>query len=169
VIAAALALAAGAATAAHSATPPSSVSAPRTTTVTPQVTAPGGRLQAQGAGAVSIEGSLVVFGLIQGRGSLLVQDLEGDGKVTLAGRKRSLGRTGTLRLPRATGRFYIAGSRLRVRIAGPKLVASAAGRGRFLLEGIGQLVLNGGPTVTWPDPPEPQDLLPPVQGSSRSR
>ena len=153
----------GAAAAAQrqAAVPPSTVTAARTTTVQPQVVAPAtGRLQAQGAGAISLEGSMVAFGLIKGTASVLVQDLAGDSKVTVGGRQRRIGRTGTLRLGSATGRFYIQGTRIRVRISGPVLVASAAGRGRFLLEGAGSYSVNGGDKQDWPDPPEPIELLP---------
>ena len=129
-----------------------------------------GQIEATGTGAVTIRGRVVAFGLIPGRASLVVTDFDGDATVRIDGvLKRIPARTGVLRLRRASGRFYIEGSSLRVRIVGAGLVVSAAGRGRANLVGVGDYRLNDGPERDWPGAREPVPLLPPRSEEGRRR
>lgn len=111
------------------------------------------RFQAAGSGALTLQGRIVAFGLLPQRGRLVIVDRRGDGYVTFNGRRRlaprSGGRPRTVRIPRAEGRFYAAGSKISITLAGPHLSVSAAGRGMVRLRGDGQYAVNEGPLTPW--------------------
>src|SRR5687767_13631 len=77
------------------------------------------QIEATGTGAVTLRGRVVAFGLIPGRGSIVVTDFDGDAVVRIDGvLKRIPARADVLRLTRVTGRFYVEGTDVRVRIVG---------------------------------------------------
>lgn len=111
------------------------------------------RFQANGTGAVGLNGSVVAFGLLPERGRLVVTDRAGDGYVTLDGRRRLAPTAGararTVRMPRAHGRFYVSGSDITLSLRGANMTISAAGSGVVRLSGEGQYSLNEGPLTSW--------------------
>ena len=125
------------------------------------------QLEATGTGAVTLRGRLVAFGLIPGRGSIVVTDFDGDAVVRIDGVLKRIPRTDVLRLARVTGRFYVEGSDVRIRIVGTGVTVSAAGRGRATMVGVGSYRLNDGPELDWPGLGEPVLLQPPRADAER--
>jgi hypothetical protein len=113
-----------------------------------------------GTGAVTLNGQLAAVGVIPSNGQLVVTDMGGDTKLTLNGRPKRVSPRGTVKVPAASGQFYVAGKRLKVRVSGVSLTLSAAGRGRVSLAGVGSYALNGAAAQPWPAANGTIELLP---------
>jgi hypothetical protein len=136
------------------------LAAKRRGTARPKAAVPAGQLQVSGTGAVTLNGQLAAVGVIPSNGQLVVTDIGGDTKLTLNGRPKRVSQRGTVRVPGASGQFYVAGKRLRVRVSGVSLTLSAAGRGRVSLAGVGSYALNGAAAQPWPSANGTIELLP---------
>jgi hypothetical protein len=124
--------------------------------------APGAQLQIVGAGSVTADGNVVVYGVLKGRFALQVQDLAGGAKVTLNGGVLRFNRRNVVTRPGARGRLYIQGANVRVRLAGGQLQLSMAGRGVVTLAGAGSVQLNGAAAQPWTGFTGPIELTPPA-------
>lgn len=112
--------------------------------------APSARLEAVGAGRIVLVGRLVAYGQIGGRaGNLIVRDMAGDALVIVDGQRLEPNDRGWMRLRRASGRLYISGSRVTVRLSGSALNLAVAGNGGAILTGRGRYWLNGGEASDW--------------------
>jgi DNA-binding response OmpR family regulator len=112
--------------------------------------APSARLEAVGDGRIVLAGRLVAYGQMGGRAtSLIVQDMAGDAVVIVAGHRLEPNARGWVRLRRPSGRLYVSGSRVTVRVSGSALNLAVAGNGGAILVGDGRYWLNGGAAAAW--------------------
>jgi hypothetical protein len=96
-----------------------------------------------------LAGRLVAYGQMPTPSKLLVQDMAGDAVVFVAGQELEPNARGWVRVPRASGRLYISGSRITVRLTGTALSLAVAGNGAALLDGDGRYALNGADAGEW--------------------
>lgn len=110
---------------------------------------PSARLEAVGNGRVVLAGRLVAYGSMGVRTQLLVQDLAGDAVVMVSGQELRPNDHGWVRVGRASGRLYVSGTRVTVRVSGRALNLAVAGNGGAILDGDGRYWLNGGEPAEW--------------------
>lgn len=111
--------------------------------------APSAHLEAAGTGRIVLAGRLVAYGQMPAPSRLVVRDMAGDATVMVAGQELEPNARGWVRLPRATGRLYVSGSRVTVRLAGTALSLAVAGNGAALLDGQGRYWLNDEGAGEW--------------------
>jgi hypothetical protein len=144
-----LMLALGVATAA--AAPPDALpSSARLTGQVPTQT-PGERsaqLELRGFGTAQLNGRLVVYGKVEYADLIAVKDWHGDARLFFEGRQYWFKR-GWVGIKRASGRFYVQGRDIRVKIKGREMSIALAGNGRARLQGSGSFRLNGGASLPW--------------------
>ena len=117
-----------------------------------------GSLQATGTGTIVIRGqSLVAFGQVDPGTSFRVQDQAGDATVRVGNKSLAL-KNHVASVRNAGGGFYVRGSRVVVRITGPRVSISAVGRGKISLQGVGTYKVNDTPEADWATAVLPFDL-----------
>jgi hypothetical protein len=120
------------------------------------------RLQVDGDGTVRLTGRLVTFGLLPRRSTIWVVDRAGDARFVFDGRQPRVGAERATRV-RGSGRFYLSGSNVLLRVRGEDVSISAAGRGRLQLRGDGVYKLNDSPAMSWPTVPTPPVAVVPLR------
>jgi hypothetical protein len=111
---------------------------------------PTAQLIAAGNGTLTLEGKVVVYGVIRsGRGILYVRDLAGDAEVTVHGAPQAFPQSGQLRLHPRRSRFYVIGSCVSIRIRGSRMVIAAGVSGDAAVRGVGAYTVNAGPGRRW--------------------
>ena len=110
---------------------------------------PTAQLIAAGNGTLTLEGKVVVYGVIRsGRGILYVRDIAGDAEVTVHGAPQAFPESGQLRLHPRRNRFYVMGSCVSIRIRGSRMVIAAGVSGDAAVRGVGAYTVNAGPGRT---------------------
>jgi hypothetical protein len=119
-----------------------------------------GSLQATGTGTIVIRGQdLVAFGQVDPGTSIRVQDVAGNATVRVRDKAVALkNRVASVR--NAGGGFYVRGSRVVLRISGPRVSISAVGRGKVSFQGVGTYRVNDAPEADWATAGLPFDLQP---------
>lgn len=145
---------------------------------------PDGRVQADGTGAVTAEGRLVMIANASARGGTQVRvlDRQGDAVVTVNGLVQSprVTKAGNEYRFKQNGRFSISGSWVGIEVRGDAISASVAGAGTFRASGKGALTVNEGPSQAWsrqlivlgtgtPPPPVKAPAAPQKPGSRPGR
>ncbi|MDX6644455.1 MAG: hypothetical protein QOK40_182 [Miltoncostaeaceae bacterium] len=111
---------------------------------------PSAQLVAAGNGTITLQGKVVVFGVIRsGRGVLNVSDSAGDAVVTVKGERQAVPAGGQLRVHPRHSRFYVVGTCLSIRIRGQQMVIAAGVSGQAAVRGVGAYTVNAGPGRRW--------------------
>jgi hypothetical protein len=108
------------------------------------------QLELSGSGSVQLNGRLVVYGKVAHGDVITVKDKGGDARVFFDGRRYPQRRWTAVR--RVTGRFYVQGRNIQVKVKGRDMSIALAGNGRARLQGSGRFRLNGGASLSWVTP-----------------
>jgi hypothetical protein len=136
-----------------------------------------GQLQLDGAGLITLTGRLAISANLRSPAVLRLVDRAGDASVYVAGRPLRFNRHRRALVRPARGIIFASGSNLTLQVSGGRVEMSAAGVGRALLRGKGDVRVNLGPPRVWPRgainlrpvaPPRPRKS-PNPPGKSRGR
>jgi hypothetical protein len=128
---------------------------------------PAAQLIAAGNGTLTLEGKVVVYGVIRsGRGILYVRDIAGDAEVTVHGAPQAFPESGQLRLHPRRNRFYVVGSCVSIRIRGSRMVIAAGVSGDAAVRGVGAYTVNAGPGRRWSRSLTPVKLVRPKRSGA---
>jgi hypothetical protein len=130
---------------------------------------PAAQLIAAGNGTITLEGKVVVYGVIRsGRGILSVRDIAGDAAVTVRGEPQAFPQSGQLRLHPRRRRFYVIGSCVSIRLRGSRMVVAAGVSGEAAVRGVGAYTVNAGPGRRWSRSLTPVRLVQPAGATRRA-